>query len=75
MAPGPIIATDTAFSSNRFASAHQIPKLHLQVELKETVVSQLHAKDVKYVEIKGGSHGIPRTRAEEINAALAGFLA
>jgi len=32
-------------------------------------------KDVKYVEIKGGSHGITWTRAEEINAALVGFLA
>ena len=32
-------------------------------------------KDVKYVEIKGGSHGITWTRAGEINAALVGFLA
>ncbi len=32
-------------------------------------------KDVKYVEIKGGSHGITWTRAEEINAVLLGFLA
>jgi non-heme chloroperoxidase len=32
-------------------------------------------KDVKYVEIKGGSHGITWTRAEEINAALVGFFA
>ena len=32
-------------------------------------------KDVKYLEIKGGSHGITWTRAEEINAALVGFLA
>jgi len=32
-------------------------------------------KNVKYVEIKGGSHGITWTRAEEINAALVGFLA
>jgi non-heme chloroperoxidase len=32
-------------------------------------------KDVKYVEIKGGSHGITWTRAEEVNAALVGFLA
>src|SRR5882757_1283860 len=32
-------------------------------------------KDVKYVEIKGGSHGITWTRAEEINAALVEFLA
>jgi len=32
-------------------------------------------KDVKYMEIKGGSHGITWTRAEEINAALLGFLA
>jgi hypothetical protein len=27
------------------------------------------------MEIKGGSHGITWTRAEEINAALLGFLA
>ena len=32
-------------------------------------------KDVKYVEIKGGSHGITWTRAGEINAALVGFFA
>jgi hypothetical protein len=43
LAPGLIIATDTAFSSNRFALAHQIHKFDLQVELKETVMSQLHA--------------------------------
>jgi non-heme chloroperoxidase len=32
-------------------------------------------KNVKYVEIKGGSHGICWTRAEEINAELVPFLA
>jgi non-heme chloroperoxidase len=32
-------------------------------------------KGVKYIEIKGGSHGLPWTHAEEINAALAKFLA
>jgi non-heme chloroperoxidase len=32
-------------------------------------------KDVKFVEIKGGSHGIPWTRAAEINAELVRFLA
>ena len=32
-------------------------------------------KNVKYIEIKGGSHGLPWTRAEEINAALVEFLA
>ena len=32
-------------------------------------------KNVKYVEIKGGSHGIAWTRAEEINAELVKFLA
>jgi non-heme chloroperoxidase len=32
-------------------------------------------KNVKYVEIKGGSHGMPWTRAEEINAELLRFLA
>jgi non-heme chloroperoxidase len=31
--------------------------------------------NVKYVEIKGGSHGITWTRAEEINAKLVPFLA
>jgi non-heme chloroperoxidase len=31
-------------------------------------------KNVKYVEIKGGSHGIPWTRAEEINGELEKFL-
>lgn len=32
-------------------------------------------KDVTFVEIKRGSHGIPWTRAEEINAELLQFLA
>ena len=32
-------------------------------------------KDVKYVEIKGGSHGITWTRAEEIKAEVVKFLA
>ena len=32
-------------------------------------------KNAKYVEIKGGSHGITWTRAEEINAELVPFLA
>jgi non-heme chloroperoxidase len=32
-------------------------------------------KNVKYTEIKGGSHGITWTRAEEINAELVRFLA
>src|SRR5712691_13286325 len=32
-------------------------------------------KNVKYVEIKGGSHGMTWTRAEEINAELVRFLA
>jgi pimeloyl-ACP methyl ester carboxylesterase len=32
-------------------------------------------KDVKFIEIKGGSHGLPWTHAEEINAELARFLA
>jgi pimeloyl-ACP methyl ester carboxylesterase len=32
-------------------------------------------KNVKYVEIKGGCHGITWTRAEEINANLVEFLA
>jgi non-heme chloroperoxidase len=31
-------------------------------------------KGVTYIEIKGGSHGIPWTRAEEINAELVKFL-
>jgi pimeloyl-ACP methyl ester carboxylesterase len=32
-------------------------------------------KGVKYIEIKGGSHGLPWTHAEDINAALVEFLA
>jgi len=32
-------------------------------------------KGVKFIEIKGGSHGLPWTHAEEINAALLEFLA
>jgi hypothetical protein len=43
VAPGLIVARATAFSSNRFAWTHQIHKLDLQVELKETVMNQLHS--------------------------------
>jgi hypothetical protein len=43
LAPNLIVATDTAFSSNRFAWTHQIHKLDLSVELKETVMNQLHS--------------------------------
>src|SRR6476660_8054493 len=32
-------------------------------------------KGVKFIEIKGGSHGLPWTHADEINAALVEFLA
>jgi non-heme chloroperoxidase len=32
-------------------------------------------ENVKYVEIKGGSHGMTWTRAEEINPELVRFLA
>jgi non-heme chloroperoxidase len=32
-------------------------------------------KNVKYIEIKGGSHGLPWTHAEEINTELVKFLA
>lgn len=31
-------------------------------------------KNVKFIEIKGGSHGLPWTHAEEINSELANFL-
>jgi len=31
-------------------------------------------KGVKFIEIKGGSHGLPWTHAEEINAELVKFL-
>jgi non-heme chloroperoxidase len=32
-------------------------------------------KGVKFIEINGGSHGLPWTHADEINAALVEFLA
>jgi len=32
-------------------------------------------KNAEYLEIKGGSHGIPWTRAGKINAVLVQFLA
>jgi pimeloyl-ACP methyl ester carboxylesterase len=32
-------------------------------------------KHVEYIEIKGGSHGLPWTHAEEINKELVKFLA
>ena len=38
--PGLIVATDKGFSSNRFAWAHEIHKLDLQVELKEAAPAQ-----------------------------------
>jgi hypothetical protein len=40
LAPRLITATDTAFSSNRFAWIHQIHKLDLQVELKDAAPAQ-----------------------------------
>jgi non-heme chloroperoxidase len=46
--------------------------------LPADVTSRRQAKmirGVKYIEIKGGSHGLPWTHAEEINAALVEFLA
>ena len=43
MAPGLIVATDTAFSSNRFAWTRQIHKLNFQTELNETVMNRLHS--------------------------------
>src|SRR5260221_6165447 len=43
LAPSLIVATDTAFSSNRFSWTHQIHKLDWSVELKETVMNQLHS--------------------------------
>ena len=45
VSPGLIVATDTAFSSNRFASTHQTHKLDLSVELKVGIVSAI-ADDV-----------------------------
>ncbi len=43
LAPGLIIATDTPFSSNRFACTHQIHKFDFYVEPKEAVMDQLHS--------------------------------
>jgi pimeloyl-ACP methyl ester carboxylesterase len=46
--------------------------------LPADVTSRRQAKmirGVKFVEIKGGSHGLPWTHAEEINVALVEFLA
>jgi hypothetical protein len=43
--PGLVVATDTAFSSNRFASTHQAHKLDLSVERKVGIVSAI-ADDV-----------------------------
>jgi hypothetical protein len=38
-----IVATDTVFSSNRFAWIDQVNKFDLQVEPKEAVMNQLHS--------------------------------
>jgi len=46
--------------------------------LPADVTSRRQAKSipgVKFIEIKGGSHGLPWTHADEINAALVEFLA
>jgi pimeloyl-ACP methyl ester carboxylesterase len=46
--------------------------------LPADVTSRRQAKlipGVKFIEIKGGSHGLPWTHADEINAALVEFLA
>jgi non-heme chloroperoxidase len=46
--------------------------------LPADVTSRRQAKMIKgvmYIEIKGGSHGLPWTHAEEINAAIVEFLA
>ena len=43
LAPGLIVATDTPFSSNRFACSHQIHKFDFYVEPKEAVMDQLHS--------------------------------
>jgi len=43
LAPGLIIATDTPFSSNRFACTHQIHKFDFYIEPKEAVMDQLHS--------------------------------
>jgi hypothetical protein len=43
LATAPIVATDTAFSSNSFAWIRQVNKFGLQVEPKEAVMNQLHA--------------------------------
>jgi hypothetical protein len=67
LAPGPIAATDTAFSSNRFAWTHQIHKLALQAELKETVMNQLCATTAylreAIVSFAARSTGIPTVGA------------
>jgi non-heme chloroperoxidase len=61
---------------------NDVPTLIIQGDddriLPAPVTSRRQAKmieNVKYVEIKGGSHGITWTRAEEINAELVPFLA
>jgi hypothetical protein len=46
LAAGLIVATDTAFSSNRFAWTHQAHKLDLQVEPKDDVMNRLRSTDL-----------------------------
>jgi len=43
LVPSLIVATDTAFSSNRFAWTYQLHKLDLQVELKVGIVPAIFA--------------------------------
>jgi hypothetical protein len=46
LAPGLIVATDTTFSSNRFAWTRQVHKLDYKVELKEIAVYPLHSNQL-----------------------------
>jgi hypothetical protein len=62
LAPSLIIATDTAFSSNRFAWPRQVRKVDLEVELKEIAMYQLLASIIEMQSsdrpCSHGCHGI-----------------
>ena len=64
----------SCFPSQAFANASDDGGVELPVRSSGKRQAKM-IKNVKFIEIKGASHGLLWTRAEEINAALLEFLA
>ena len=78
----PLALRPSAPFLRRFLSRNDVPTMIIHGDddriLPADVTARRQArmlKDVKYMEIKGASHGLTWTRAEEINAQLVPFLA